>query len=430
MARTEQSLLAAAAMAAMAASFAGCVAGGPMSAAGGWDNACAQDWVDGAEFSESHGFWRYHADSEIVGACLGRSRALANRRGDDGETPLHMAALNSTGADVLETLVRHGAETDARTGRGETPLHWAVGKGRSHVYDPAIIEVLLDNGADVNARDRDGNTPLHLASFDKDPGIVGVLLRHGADTGARNGDGDTPLLLAARGGRSLKVVELLLRNGAAVDARNNSGDTALLVAARVGPSRGVMGILIRHGADEEARDDSGATPLVLAARRGNLMADELRDALAERDSEEPDAAGDYRRGARALDAGDYETALGEFLPLVGRGDSRAQFSLGMMYERGLGVVRSDVDAVFWYRQAAGQGHPGAQYSLGTMKADGRGVPQNHRAALVWFSIAAENGLEEARAASTRARSLLSAGQVEEAERSARKCVESRYSDCL
>ena len=429
MARTGKNLLTAAALAAMAASFAGCGSGDALPATAGWGNPCAQDWVDGAAFADSHGFWRYHADPEVVGTCLRRNRALAARRGDDGETPLHMAALNSAKAGVLEALIRHGAEVDARTTRGETPLHWAVGAGRSHVYDLAILKVLLDNGADVNARNRDGDTPLHLASFDKDPGIVGALLGRGANTSARNGDGDTPLLMAVKGGRSPEVVELLLRDGAEVDARNSVGDTALLVAARDGPGRGIMKLLVRYGADAGARDSVGATPLVLAARRGNVMAEELRDALAESPAE-PSAGGDYRKGVQALDAGDYDTALREILPLIGRGDSRAQFSLGMIYEKGLGVIRSDVDAVFWYRQAAGQGHPGAQYSLGTMKADGRGVAQSHRAALVWFSIAAENGFEEARSARTRTQSQLSAGQVEAAERDAKKCFESRYRDCL
>ena len=65
-----------------------------------------------------------------------------------------------------------------------------------------------------------------------------------------------------------------------------------------------------------------------------------------------------------------------------------------------------------------------------MKADGRGGPPNRRAALVWFSIAAESGLEEALAAKARTRDLLTPGQVEEAERFARRCVESRYRDCL
>ena len=44
-----------------------------------------------------------------------------------------------------------------------------------------------------------------------------------------------------------------------------------------------------------------------------------------------------------------------------QGHASAQFNLGLMYARGLGVSEDDAEAVRWYRLAAEQGHASAQY---------------------------------------------------------------------
>jgi ankyrin repeat protein len=72
---------------------------------------------------------------------------------------------------------------------GRTPLHLAVGSGRTEV-----ARLLLDRGADVNARDDTGKeTPLHYAAWDGDAELIGLLLSRKADRAARDGRGRTPL---------------------------------------------------------------------------------------------------------------------------------------------------------------------------------------------------------------------------------------------
>ena len=48
------------------------------------------------------------------------------------------------------------------------------------------------------------------------------------------------------------------------------------------------------------------------------------------------------------------------------GDQDAQYKLGVMYDRGIGVKRDLNKAFSWYQQAALQGNPIAQNSLGSM----------------------------------------------------------------
>ena len=74
-------------------------------------------------------------------------------------------------------------------------------------------------------------------------------------------------------------------------------------------------------------------------------------------------AADFQSGLEAYEQGDFATALREWRTLAEQGDILAQFSLGVMYDRGKGVPQDDAEAAKWYRKAAEQGHDMAQFSL-------------------------------------------------------------------
>ena len=129
---------------------------------------------------------------------------------------------------------------------------------------------------------------------------------------------------------------------------------------------------------------------------------------------------DYRAGKDAYNRGDYETALNEFRPLADQGDAAAQFILGVLYDEGKGVPQDYTEAGKWYRLAADQGHAAAQYILGVMYAVGRGVPQNYIQAYMWNSLAAAEGFEIAITDQYVLESLMTPGQLAEAQRLARE----------
>ena len=62
--------------------------------------------------------------------------------------------------------------------------------------DVAKVRSLLKDGANVNARAMGGLTPLHVAAWEGYFEIVKLLLENGADPEIRNKDGRTPLDLA------------------------------------------------------------------------------------------------------------------------------------------------------------------------------------------------------------------------------------------
>ena len=75
------------------------------------------------------------------------------------------------------------------------------------------------------------------------------------------------------------------------------------------------------------------------------------------------ALADFDDGLRAYDAGDYEEAMNQWLPLAEDGSAEAQFRIGQMFEQGQGVPPSLARAAMWYRLAAGQNHAEAQPAL-------------------------------------------------------------------
>ncbi len=85
----------------------------------------------------------------------------------------------------------------------------------------------------------------------------------------------------------------------------------------------------------------------------------------------------------------YDVTLKECSPLADRGNARAQFIIGTMYNDGHGVPQDYRAAARWFRLAADQGYDFAQDYLGQMYAEGRGVPQDYREAVRLYRLAAD-----------------------------------------
>ena len=103
------------------------------------------------------------------------------------------------------------------------------------------------------------------------------------------------------------------------------------------------------------------------------------------------ARADLEEARAALQRGDYAIALRELRPLAEQGVPGAQFSLGVMYALGQGVIKDEAEAAKWFRQAADQGFAPAQNYLGFLYATGRGVDRDLVAALALFRKAADQG---------------------------------------
>ena len=95
-----------------------------------------------------------------------------------GYTALHtFARFNREDIEIIKTLIKGGADVNDKANNGNTPLHEAA----MHNDNANIIKELIKAGADINARNNHGFTPLHSAArFSKSVEIIRTLIEEGA----------------------------------------------------------------------------------------------------------------------------------------------------------------------------------------------------------------------------------------------------------
>lgn len=74
-----------------------------------------------------------------------------------------------------------------------------------------------------------------------------------------------------------------------------------------------------------------------------------------------------------------------------QGNAQAQYDLGEAYFKGLGVTRSNIEAMKWYRKAAEQGHGNAQYRVGQLYGGYGGIITDEIEQAAWFYLSRSNG---------------------------------------
>ena len=246
-----------------------------------------------------------------------------------GYTPLHLAAAHCNREIVQETcaaLLAAGADVDARSKWGTTALWSAASAGRGE-----LVDFLLRHGAELETRDQEGRTVLiFVAKLGPIGDMVGRLLAHGADVDAQDDAGRTALMYAALSARR-PVIDALLDGGADINRQDVRGVTPLMYAAGESPKGSEIGMLGRElsttpdgenatnwdaqkkaarlakayharaevirrllgrGADPKMRDDDGRTALDVSRANGDVIGHanaEVVDALSSELARQKDA---------------------------------------------------------------------------------------------------------------------------------------------
>ena len=93
----------------------------------------------------------------------------------------------------------------------------------------------------------------------------------------------------------------------------------------------------------------------------------------------------------AIQNKNYAVAFSKLKPLAKQGNSSAQYNLGIMYFRGLGVSKDTETALELFSRAANADNVLAQYFLGYIHEHGRQVRKNYKTALIFYKLAAGQG---------------------------------------
>ena len=142
------------------------------------------------------------------------------------------------------------------------------------------------------------------------------------------------------------------------------------------------------------------------------------------------SAQEIDKGYEAHNDGEYATALNEWKPIAEQGYAIGQYSLGLMYSNGYGILKDKAEAVKWWRLSAEQGYAYAQGMLGIMYELGEGVHRDNIIAYMWYNIASDNGHESAGDWRDGRAGFMNSSDVKKATDMANKCLESNYKNCV
>ena len=195
---------------------------------------------------------------------------IINKKDDLGynNTPLITACGNKAPIEIVEYLVKNGAEINARNKINQTALMYA-----SRFSTFPVVKFLVENDAEINVRDNQNKTPLMYACSENNFEIIKFLVENGADVNSKDIFGNTPLQISCKTTTSLlktKSVEYLVEKVSNVDEPDKNGTTPLMTSC-IENDLEIVKILCEKG---NARlyeiDEVGNTPLMYACKYSDI----------------------------------------------------------------------------------------------------------------------------------------------------------------
>ncbi|KAL7307157.1 hypothetical protein TKK_0000881 [Trichogramma kaykai] len=191
-----------------------------------------------------------------------------------GESSLHLALTNER-REIVELLLKGGADPSLADKDGTTPLHII---GKRCTDDDDLVDKFFEISDEksrlvrIDAKDESGNTPLLLALYHGNKRVARSLLSRGADPDLAGAGGLTPLHVIGKRRRDVDgLAELFfevlddMRKTARLDARDDWGWTPLHWTVRFGNKDGAS-LLLRRGADVNLANNEGSTPLHISSK--------------------------------------------------------------------------------------------------------------------------------------------------------------------
>lgn len=137
------------------------------------------------------------------------------------ETPL-VTAIKYKNLEAATLLIKNGSNVNAKVIYDKTPLHYSV-------WSKEMISILLEAGADIDAVTNNGYTPLIYFTGHGKLEPIELLLQHGAKIDESTNEGETAVHYACRV-THIDVVKLLIRYGADITLKTIYGKNCMDIA--------------------------------------------------------------------------------------------------------------------------------------------------------------------------------------------------------
>ena len=199
-------------------------------------------------------------DFDIVKNLITKHPEMMNVKRDGGWTLLHIA-FNSR--ELIEYLIKNGADIHAKSDGGWTPLH-----SQAYYGHLAGVELLIEHGSDLEAKHAYGMTPLvNSIKWDRIE-IVKILVEKGANVNSTNILGRSPLILSSINGYQ-QLVEVLLKYDADVSLTDDHYKRTALHFGALNGHLSVVEELLKKDSDINKKDLSGKTACDYARQYGH-----------------------------------------------------------------------------------------------------------------------------------------------------------------
>ncbi len=110
-------------------------------------------------------------NENMVSALLERGADVHARSTRMNATALNAACSASSNIEIVNRLIKAGADVNAANKEGRTPLHWAVDRNW-----PICVQTLINHGADVSAKDERGRTPVSICLQKEYPKVMRIFV--------------------------------------------------------------------------------------------------------------------------------------------------------------------------------------------------------------------------------------------------------------
>lgn len=124
-------------------------------------------------------------------------------------------------------------------------------------------------------------------------------------------------------------------------------------------------------------------------------------------------------------ADDHHFAVQLYQENAEKGNSDAQYKLGLLYLTGNGALQDFTEAAKWLKLAAEQGYALAQYELGLIYRTGYGLATDQVQSYMWLNLAAAAGIQQAVMVRDEVMRSLSSKQLAQAQKNSREWLASR-----